>query len=163
VTEIAHLAGIIRNVRLQQNYGIMAFFRIYLWEYYWLCTLAGVDLILHSVCCLLWNAYILCYRLVAEVWNESNRKLYSWFVTGRVVTQWLPVYAVFRISRAETTSFLEKTLPNLFIKIGDTVSADIYTHTQTQTYNLQCEMNNVHSKAGSKPAYSAAWNQTANS
>ena len=34
--------------------------------------------------------------------------------------------AVCRISRAEMTNFVEKTLPNLFVKIGDTVCADTY-------------------------------------
>jgi len=31
--------------------------------------------------------------------------------------------AMCRIPKVETTSFLEKTLPNLLVKIGDTVSA----------------------------------------
>jgi len=36
---------------------------------------------------------------------------------------------LYRIPRTETASFLEKTMPNLFIKIGDTVSAVTHLYT----------------------------------
>jgi len=50
-----------------------------------------------------------------------------------------------RISRAETSNFVEKTLPNLFVKIGDTVCADTYGICTIYSRNVQRLMDSQHS------------------